>query len=53
MTEYEYYTKVVEKRKELESKEADACRGCRDRLGVPCLKAWKCEKLNGKEVNEE
>ena len=53
MTEHEYMTEVVAKRNELESKETDACRGCRERLGVPCLKAWKCEKINEKEVNEE
>ena len=48
MTEYEYYTEVVSKRQELESKETDACKGCGERLGVPCLKARKCEKAGGK-----
>lgn len=47
MTEYEYQTEVVAKRKALESKETDACYGCAERFGVPCLKAWKCEKLGG------
>lgn len=21
------------------------CRGCRDRVGVPCLKAYRCERV--------
>ena len=23
------------------------CEGCRDRIGVPCLRAWKCERMKG------
>lgn len=50
MTEHEYQTEVVEKRMALEARETDICRGCRDRLGVPCLKAWKCEKLEQEDT---
>lgn len=46
MTECEYQTEVVARRKTLEAQETKVCRGCVDRLGVPCLKAWKCERLN-------
>lgn len=47
ITEYEYQTEVVARRKTLEAQETNVCIGCMDRFGVPCLKAWKCERLNG------
>lgn len=25
------------------------CKGCRERVGVPCLKAYRCEKVKKQE----
>lgn len=27
------------------------CKGCRERVGVPCLKAYRCERMKKQEGN--
>lgn len=47
MTEYEYQTEVVSKRKAYEEEEKKHdCSNCRERIGVPCLKAYRCERTH-------
>lgn len=45
MTEWEYQTQVVARRiaAEQEEKKHD-CINCQERVGVPCLKVYRCKK---------
>lgn len=53
MTEYEYQTEIVARRLAYEAMEKECCYGCAERIGVPCLKAPKCEKLKEGNENED
>ena len=46
MTEYEYQAEVVARRikDEMEETKHD-CKNCTERVGIPCLKVWRCERL--------
>lgn len=45
MTEREYQTEVVARRIRGEQEEAKHdCKGCTERVGIPCLKAHRCER---------
>lgn len=46
MTEYEYQTQVVARREAAEREEAKHdCEGCRERVGIPCLRVYRCDKM--------
>ena len=46
MTEYEYQTEVVARRIAAEKEEEKHdCGNCKERIGIPCLKVYRCEKL--------
>lgn len=48
MTEYEYTKEVVARRIAAEKEEEKHdCKNCRNRVGIPCLRVFRCEKMKG------
>lgn len=46
MNEYEYQTEVVARRIAAENEEIKHdCKNCNERVGIPCLKVYRCERI--------